>query len=221
LTGPQGAIGPGCAGPAAARLSRGWPPDAFAVCPGVEAALADRLRAELLAEPWLVHALDMVAASRLPDAWIGAGVIRDVVWGRRHGGFDPRQVSDIDVAFFDPTDLTPERDRAAQDMLIRQARLPWEATNQAAVHTWFADYFGGEQVAPLASIHDAVGTWPETATCVAVRLGADGLQVCAPHGLADLLEGVWRRNRRRVGIDRSNARLARHRERWPDLRVVC
>ncbi|MFG3716003.1 nucleotidyltransferase family protein [Micromonospora sp. NPDC047730] len=50
----------------------------------------------------------------------------------------------------------------------------------------------------------------------------DRIDICAPHGLDDLLEGVWRRNPARVSLDVSRQRLARHRpaERWPDVRVI-
>jgi hypothetical protein len=90
------------------------------------------------------------------------------------------------------------------------------------VHTWFAGYFGGPDIPPLATVHDAVATWPETATCVAVRLNPAGLDVCAPYGLADLLDGVWRRNPDRVGVEQSVARLRRQRiaERWPGITVI-
>jgi hypothetical protein len=93
------------------------------------------------------------------------------------------------------------------------------------VHTWYHAKFGGEPVAALASIADAVATWPETATAVAVRLPAGGdarIEVCAPLGLADLLGGVWRRNPRRVSLDVSLARLARHQpaRRWPGVSVI-
>jgi hypothetical protein len=93
----------------------------------------------------------------------------------------------------------------------------------AAVHTWYADRFGGGEVEPLVSIDDAVGTWPETATAVAVRVTADDvIEVCAPLGLADLLDGVWRRNPRRMSVERSRGRLERHqpRKRWPGVTVI-
>lgn len=194
------------------------------VCPGVEPRAAVPLISALRAEPWLSQALAAVAASGLPDAWIGAGVLRDVVWGQRHGGFNPAEVNDIDVAFFDPACLTRAGDLAAQQALARLAALPWEATNQAAVDTWYHHYFGGSRVQPFASVHEAVATWPETATCVAVRLGpVDGdLEVCAPHGLTDLLEGIWRVNPVRVTPEVSMARLAKQRVRirWPGVTIV-
>jgi uncharacterized protein len=190
------------------------------LCSGVDPASADRLAARLEAEPWFLRALQAVAASDLPEAWIGAGVIRDVVWGQLAGGFTPGRVRDIDVAFFDPADLSAPRDEAAEQALRELADLPWEATNQAAVHTWFHQHFGGEPVPPFGGIHDAVASWPETATCVAVRSTPHGLDVCAPYGLADLLGGVWRRNPARVSVEVSERRFADHRRRWPTLTVA-
>lgn len=198
-------------------------PEYAHLCPGPEPSEAARLTELLLAEPWLVRTLDAVAASGLPDAWVGAGAIRDVVWGRLYGRFSPDSVRDIDVAFFDLADISPARDAAAQGALSGLARLPWEATNQAAVHTWYHLYFGGRPVEPFTSVHDAVATWPETATCVAVRWGAlSGLEVCAPHGVTDLLSGVWRINPARVTPEVSRERLARQRiqDKWPGVTVV-
>jgi len=171
-----------------------------------------------------MRALEAAAGSGLPDAWLGAGAIRDVVWGERYGRFNPSDVRDIDVAYFDPADLSREGDLVAQQALTQLADLPWEATNQAAVHTWYHDYFGGSPVEAFGSVHDAVATWPETATCVAVRLVSTtaGMEVCAPHGLDDLLGGVWRPNPVRVTPEVSAARLSRQRVRvrWPRVTIV-
>jgi uncharacterized protein len=189
-------------------------------CAGVQAAPARELISQLRAEPWLMRAVVAVADSGLPDAWIGAGAIRDVIWGRRGGRFDPATVRDVDVVFFDTADLSPERDQAAQRQLEGLLQAPWEAVNQAAVHTWYDRYFGGDPVPPFARVHDAVATWPEFATCVAVRLGQAGLEVCAPHGLDDLLGGVWRTNPARVSAETATERLARQRGRWSGVRYV-
>ncbi len=191
-------------------------------CPGVETADAAALTELLRRNAWFMRALTLVASSGLPDAWIGAGVVRDVVWGERYGRFEPAEVNDIDVAFFDPDDLARERDVAADEALRALADLSWEPTNQAAVHTWYHEYFGGPPVEPFRCVHEAVSTWPETATCVAVTLCADAIEVCAPHGLPDLLNGVWRVNPVRVTPETSFARLARQRvsARWPGVTVV-
>lgn len=183
------------------------------------------LEALIYGSAWFMRVLRCVRDERLPDAWTGAGALRDLVWGELYGpGFRPDDVHDVDVAFFDPGDLSRDHDDLATARLrARCAGISWQARNQAAVHTWYAARFGGDPPAPLTSIADAVGTWPETATAVAVRLGNDGaLDVCAPFGLADLMGGVWRRNPRRVSLDESLARLRRHRpaERWPGVLVI-
>jgi uncharacterized protein len=164
---------------------------------GAVGAMANELIGLVWSSPWLVRVLGAVRDSSLPDAWVGAGVLRDLVWGERYGsGFRPDLLRDIDVAFFDPHDVSRAGDDRATDHLTqRLPDAPWEAKNQAAVHTWYPDRFGGGPVEPFTGIRDAVGTWPETATAVAVRLSHQGaIEVCAPLGLEDLLGGVWRRN---------------------------
>lgn len=185
----------------------------------------DRLRSMIRSSAWMMRVLMTVRQAELPDAWVGAGTIRDLVWGQMYGsGFNPDDVRDVDVAFFNPHDLSRDGDEQATARLHDAwSQVPWEASNQAAVHTWYASEFGGEPVRPLLTIADAVATWPETATAVAVRLNpADAVELCAPLGLTDLLTGVWRRNPRRVSLQVSLARLARHKptQRWPAVTVV-
>jgi uncharacterized protein len=170
-----------------------------------------------------MRVLEAAWASQAPDCWVGAGALRDLVWDQLHAGFSPERVKDVDVAFFDPHDLRPERDQAVEDQLTRL--LPgerWDAKNQAAVHLWYERRFG-LAVEPLHSTADGVATWPETATAVAVRLRGDGeLAIIAPCGLSDLLTGVWRRNPRRVTVEESRRRIRAKRvaERWPRVRVI-
>ncbi|MEV0003404.1 nucleotidyltransferase family protein [Micromonospora sp. NPDC050980] len=185
----------------------------------------DELRALVGASQPLMRALRTVRDSGLPDAWIGAGVLRDLVWDQRYGhGFDFLRTRDIDVAFFDPADLTRANDEHATGRLTAMwPGPPWEAKNQAAVYTWYPARFGGDPVPALGSIADAVATWPEYTTAVAIRLDADGrIAVCAPHGLDHLLDGIWRRNPTRVSLAVSAQRLARQRpaHRWRRVRVL-
>jgi uncharacterized protein len=189
--------------------------------PGDEALLVGLVRSNA----WLMRVLTAVREEYLPDAWVGAGAVRDLIWGTRYGsGFSPELVRDVDVAFFDPSDLSRGNDDRVTERLSRRlSGVPWEARNQAAVHTWYHGKFGGDPVEPLTSIHDALATWPETATAVAIRLGPDDMiEINAPFGLDDLLDGVWRRNPRRISLDRSLARLERHQPqtRWPGVTVI-
>jgi uncharacterized protein len=177
----------------------------------------------LRANDWFMTVLRAVRECDPPDWLVGGGVIRSTVWDHLHGYDRPTPLADVDVAFFDPQDLRPERDAAVQSQLRgRLPEVPWQAKNQAAVHLWYEERFG-HAVPPLTSIEDAVGTWPETATCVAVRLLANGdLRVVAPFGLEDLFAPVLRRNPRRVTLAQFRQRLQEKgiRQKWPGLRVI-
>ena len=172
---------------------------------------------------WLMHALRAVRTLGLESWCIGAGAIRNLVWDALSGHERPSALADIDVAFFDPHDLSSERDAALQRQL--QAHLPdvpWEVTNQAAVHLWFESCFG-HAVAPLRSLDEAVASWPEYATSVAVWLDSDDrVRVIAPLGLDDLFNRVVRRNPARASLQNYRDRTAakRYTERWPRVTVV-
>lgn len=186
---------------------------------------ADRARLAALARatPWFMQALAHVRALRLRTWCVGAGAVRTLVWDALHGFATPSALADVDVAWFDADDLTPGRDAALQAQLRRAApHIPWEVTNQAAVHLWFEGHFG-QAVTPLRSLEDAVASWPEFATAVGLWLDDDdGLHVIAPHGLDDLFAMVVRRNPVRVSVQAYRERVASKRpaQRWPRVTVV-
>jgi len=184
-----------------------------------EARLVDLARAT----PWFMDALAHVRALGLPAWCIGAGAVRNLVWDALHGHAVPSALADVDVAHFDATDLSSERDALLQRRLQAMSpALPWEVTNQAAVHLWFEQHFG-HAVEPLASLSDAVASWPEFATCVGLWLdGDDALHVIAPHGLDDLFAMAVRRNPARVSVATYRERVAtkRYPQRWPRVTVA-
>ncbi len=99
---------------------------------------------------WFMRVLRCVRDEQVPDAWTGAGALRDLVWGELYGsGFRRDEVHDVDVAFFDLRDLSRDHDDLVTARLhARCVGIPWQARNQAAVHTWYADRFGGDPPAP-------------------------------------------------------------------------
>ena len=173
--------------------------------------------------PGFVDLLGAAHKVNAPDWCIGGGVLRDLVWDTQVGGFDPARVKDVDLAFFDPQHFGVDRDIEVERALQATApHIPWDAKNQAAVHTWYPQRFSAP-VEPLVSVEDGVATWPETATSVAVRLTAgQAIEVIAPYGLQDLLGAVWRRNPRRVSVEEYELRIKRKqvRQRWPHVSVL-
>jgi hypothetical protein len=170
-----------------------------------------------------MRALRAARSVDAPDWLINAGAVRTAVWDFLHGFASPSRLADVDVGFFDPADLSPARDAEVERALGAVApELPWEASNQAAVHLWYPRRFG-IAVEPLGSTAGAVATFPETAVCVGLHLDAgDRLTVVAPYGLEDLLGLVHRHNPARAPVAVYEARLASKRiaERWPRVTVI-
>jgi hypothetical protein len=183
-----------------------------------------RLSAVLRQAPHVMKALSAARDADPPDWLVSAGAVRDAVWDALHDRLPTAMPRDIDLGFFDPADLTAARDQAVEaDLRAREPGLPWQAKNQAAVHLWYPERFGVD-VPAFRSSAEAVATFPETATCVGVRLlPDDDMLVVAPHGLDDLLHCICRHNPTRVSAAFYRQRVAAKgwRERWPRMRYVA
>jgi uncharacterized protein len=177
------------------------------------------------AQPPLLDPLRALAALDLPDAWIGAGFLRNAVWDALHGlSFGTNPPGDGDVVWFDPARASEAEDKAVEAQL-RASRpgIPWSVRNQARMAARNGD-------APYAGTLDAMARWPETATAVAARLApaaaAGAVELAAPWGVDDLLAGIVRPTpafaadpaKRRVFAHRVAAKAWRRR--WPGLRVL-
>ena len=144
--------------------------------PDGQTLLANWLRSDPLRWELLGH----VRSLELPDCWIAAGCLRNLVWDQLHG----RPVglpTDVDVIWFDPDARNEEAERTIESRLADVAPgVRWEVANQARMHLGNGD-------APYTSSLDAMRYWPETATAVAARRTIDDrCEVIAPFGLDDL-----------------------------------
>ena len=163
--------------------------------------MAQRLERDLRlirSTPWFMDALRAVRSVAPEGDCIGSGAVRNAVWDALHEYSSPSFLADVDVAYFDPDDLSEATERGYEERL-RELRpnLVWDVKSQAAVHLWFHEVFGHE-VEPLRSMEEAIATWPETALVVGVGLQADDtITITAPLGLDDLFSMVVRRNPRR------------------------
>ena len=132
-------------------------------------------------DPWRMDVLQAVRSLRLPDWLIGAGFVRNPVWDYLHEYDKPTPITDIDVAYFDPTDLNEETEAKYQDRLKKIILANWSVTNQARMG------FINNQNRNYTSTTDAIACWPETATAIGIKLLDDNsLRLVAPHGTEDL-----------------------------------
>lgn len=175
------------------------------------------------ATPWLMKALRAVYSVGPAGACIGAGAVRSTVWDSLHGYAESSSPGDVDVAYFERGDTSSQADAAYERRLADvEPGLQWEVVNQAGVHVWYEKAFG-KTVAAFCSLEEAIASWPETATSVAVRLDANGcVLVIAPFGLDDLFECIvrWNPSRASASVFRARVEAKRYTERWPRVHVM-
>jgi hypothetical protein len=143
---------------------------------------------EIAIKNWLaddancMQALTIAASCNLPDWWLAAGFVRNLVWDQLHGYSKPTPLNDLDLIYFCTEDISEQRDRQLEQQLIAQTALPWSVKNQARMHLRNNDR-------PYASAADAMSYWFEIETVVGASLSADGeLQIIAPLGLQPLFD---------------------------------
>lgn len=132
---------------------------------------------------WMMDVLKVVKSLNLPDWWIGAGFVRNKVWDTLHG-FEKRTMwpgMDVDVIYFNKDTTDPKVDQELELLLYSlKPGVPWSATNQARMHMENED-------PPYSSSVDALSQWPETATCVGIKLDeGDKIELVAPYGWDDV-----------------------------------
>jgi hypothetical protein len=172
----------------------------------------------ILADPWRWAVLEAVRRQRLPDWAVGAGFIRSAVWDALHGYAEPTPLADVDVLFFEESDVSHAREAAIEKALGEALpNIPWSVKNQARMHLRNGD-------APYADTADALRFWLETPTAVAIRIGDDGAAtLLAPFGVEDLLAMVCRptpKGRRRLAEYQSRIREKNWAARWPQARIL-
>jgi uncharacterized protein len=155
----------------------------------------------------------------LPDAWLVAGALAQTVWNLSLGRPAELGIKDVDLVYFDATDLSLEAEVAQEQRLRRQFRtLPvqLDVKNEARVHLWYHRTFG-YAIPPYSSTKAAIDTFPTTATSIGVRRRANRFECYASFGLDDLFALAVRPNKAQVRAAIYEAKLARWREQWPQL----
>ena len=183
-------------------------------------SLTDRLINILLQSDLISDAFERATQLNLPNWYIGAGCIAQSVWNHFHGYSLESFIGDVDLVYFEPTDLSFE----AEDAVIQQAAkyfggfsLPVDIKNQARVHLWYEEKFG-YKISPYKSVEQAIDTWPTTSTTVALRPSGSTYAVYAPYGLDDLFSLTIRPNKVQVTKEIYQAKCQKWGKCWPKLK---
>jgi uncharacterized protein len=110
-------------------------------------ALESRLVEILRASPRVMEVLHLMRNAALPDARLVAGSIYGTVWNALCGFHPDHGIKDYDICYFDADTTWDAEDRVIKAVaaITPDELLPLvEVRNQARVHLWFGDKFGGD-----------------------------------------------------------------------------
>jgi hypothetical protein len=184
--------------------------------------LPPNVETSLRANPIVATVFDGWSELALPNCWLVAGAVVQSYWNHVHG-FQPQHgINDIDLIYFDPDDLTEEKEsqHAArinnryQDLGIR-----FDVKNEARVHLWYEERFG-YPINAYTSAEAAMETFPTTAGAIGVRAAGNKLEAFAPFGFDDLVNLVVRPNKRQITQAIYAEKVARWEPHWPRVKFV-
>ncbi len=174
-------------------------------------------------EPVLMEVLRGLAELDLPDWLLVSGAIYNTVWNHLTGRSGMTGVNDLDVFYFDDSDLSYEaEDKYIQQVgaLFAQLPVPVELRNQARVHLWAPEKFGNS-FEPLNSSKEMLEKFASKTHAVGVRLDIEGhMDIVAPFGLDDVFSFRIVPNHvlnNRAAHEKKGARALEH---WPELTVL-
>ncbi|UDL86881.1 nucleotidyltransferase family protein [Mesorhizobium sp. PAMC28654] len=175
------------------------------------------------ADPLLAETLSRVRALDLPDWLVVSGALYNSVWNHLTGKPPGYGIKDIDLFYFDDTDLSYE----AEDAVIQRAAkhfegltLPVEVRNQARVHLWYETRFGNAYPT-LSSSAEALSYFASKTHAVGVRFDAAGqFDLVAPFGLDDIFSFRITPNRALDNRRTHKAKGTRAKVNWPEITVV-
>ncbi|MBO0603089.1 nucleotidyltransferase family protein [Sporosarcina sp. E16_3] len=138
--------------------------------------------ASIQEDKWMMGLLKCAQSLNLPDWWICAGFIRSKIWDVQHGFDERTRIQDIDVIYYDRTNMEKSLEKEYEEALKRLLpAIPWSVKNQARMHSV-------NNVSPYTSSIDAISSFPETATALGVKLDErNNVILTAPHGIHDVV----------------------------------
>ncbi|MGX5829614.1 nucleotidyltransferase family protein [Mesorhizobium sp. 43Arga] len=174
-------------------------------------------------DPLLAETLARARDLALPDWLVVSGALYNSIWNHLTGKPSGYGIKDVDLFYFDESDLSYE----AEDAVIRRAAvqfegltLPVEVRNQARVHLWYEARFG-DTYPRLSSSAEALSYFASKTHAVGVHFGADGqLHLVAPFGLDDVFSFRVMPNRALDNRKTHETKGARAKANWPEISVV-
>ncbi len=162
------------------------------------------------------EALECIRYLKLPQCYLAAGFVRNLVWDHLHEKQIPSPLNDIDVIYFDPDEVDNEIYlKYESELNLRMPQVKWQVRNQAIMHTRNGDK-------PYESIIDAMSYWPEKETAVAIRkTGHQNFECISAFGFESLFDlQVTYNPKRNRGVFEHRVKSKGWLIQWPMLKVA-
>ncbi len=179
-------------------------------------AKMDKIVELIKQDPVRVEALNCVSQLGLPQCYIAAGFVRNLVWDSLHGFEVYTPLNDVDVIYFDPNESNPDSYLIYEAQLKNgMPQLNWQVRNQALMHVRNGD-------SPYTSSLDAMRYYPEKETAIAIRQTAQAEYECiAAFGFTSLFNFYVTHNPKRSRESFENRINSKGWQlRWPSLIIA-
>lgn len=182
------------------------------------------LTVERLVRIAMANPINAEITSRLPSLGLNqcmltAGCLFQAVWNHQSHLPSAWGVKDYDVFYFDD-DLSWEAENEvinSAQRLFQDLEVNVEIKNQARVHLWYSQRFGGDYP-QLQSAKDGIDRYLIAGTCIGLDVVTG--EVYAPNGLADTAQGLLRINPKNPKPDLFDQKAKSYQARWPWLSIV-
>ena len=174
----------------------------------------------LLKSPSMGTLLRNGDAIQLPNWYIAAGAIPTIVWNSMSANESEQYLKDIDIVYYDASDLSEEAEIKAEQKLrntFRGLKQKIDVKNQARVHTWYRDK-NGDKIAPYGSTEAGIDMWMSV-TAIGVRSEKEQYKVYAPYGLEDLFSMTVKPNHCIISEAHYNEKVQKWKAQWPQLKA--
>lgn len=122
--------------------------------------IIDLIQADSIRKQVLFHTSQL----NLPDCYVAAGFVRNLVWDSLHGFTEPTPLNDVDIIYFDTSEENLDAYKYYEQILTNaMPSINWQVRNQAYMHSRNGDK-------PYKSSLDAMSYWPEKETAIAIRM---------------------------------------------------
>jgi hypothetical protein len=155
----------------------------------------------------------------LPQCFLTAGCLFQTVWNLRSGRRAQADIKDYDIFYFDGSDLSWDGENAVIEevtALLRDLQVSIEVKNQARVHLWYKQRFGGTYPR-LRSTEDGIDHFLISGTCIGIDVATRELY--APNGVQDAWNGILTINPKNARPDLFLRKAEDFLRRWPWLTI--